>query len=217
MRNLIFIIMLILVSCGKTDAEKYKIETTLLNGSVDTFNLEVRYNKDLRKLESSIISNELFNEDGLELAYSLSQTHPLGIFYKDTLLKIKPALIQFSKIVKDYEDPLGPKLINNTLLINRDILINKNIGEISSFKIISKENINLNNNEVNILDIKLLTFINDPLVTAQELDAIPYVTLKASINIINARPIKNAYDLNKIPYVTDEAVKRIRLVSETIN
>ena len=64
--------------------------------------------------------------------------------------------------------------------------------------------------------IKLLEFINNPLVTAEMLDAIPYVTPKASVNIVNARPIKSEYELNKIPYVSDEAVKRIKQYSENL-
>ena len=51
MLNLLMLNLLLLISCANTDKEVYKLETTLLDNTIDTFNLEVRYNKELRKLE----------------------------------------------------------------------------------------------------------------------------------------------------------------------
>ena len=207
--------MLMVMSCANTDKETYQIEATLINSAIDTFSVEVRYNKDLRNIELNVINSNLFNEDGIEMAYGLASTHPLGIFYKDTLNKLNPSLVQFSKIAKDYENPLGAKLIDNSIVFNRDLVLQKHVGSIQSFKVLSLINTKLYN-DVGVLDKKLLEFINNPDVTAAQLDAIPYVSLKAATNIINARPIKNAYQLNQIPYVSDEAVRRLRIKAETI-
>jgi DNA uptake protein ComE-like DNA-binding protein len=213
-KRITLILCLLILSCANTDREVYNIEATLLNGAIDTFDVEIAYNKDLRNIEASFVKSDMFNEAGIETAYSLAGQHPLGVFYKDTLDKIKPSLIQFSKIAKDYDNPLGEKLINNSIVFNRSLLVQRNIGEIQSFRVLSKKAVILKT-DTGGLDQKLLAFINDPNVIAQDLDKIPYVTTKASVNIVNARPIKSAYELNKIPYVSDETVKRLRQYAET--
>lgn len=211
----ILLVALILTSCANTDKEVYNIEATLLNGTIDTFKVEVRYNRDLRNVENNLVKSEMFNEEGINNAISLAYTHPLGIFYKDTIERLKPSLVQFSKISKNYDDPLGAKLIDNSIVFNKSLVIDRNKGQIESFNVLSKTNYKLNV-EVGVLDKKLLDFVNDPNVTVEDLDAIPYVSQKAAINIVGSRPIKSVYDLNKIPYVSDEAIKRIRLYAEKI-
>ena len=211
--TILLALILVITSCSNTDKDVYNIETTLLDGTIDTLNIEVHYNKELREMENNFIKSDMFNEQGINTAYALALTHPLGVFYKDTLSSLKPSLIQFSKIAKNYTEPLGAKLIDNSLVFNRSLLVDKHAGQIQSFNVLSKTNTKLNV-ATGLLDQKLLQFVNSPTTTAELLDKIPYVTTKASINIVNARPIKSAYELNKIPYVTDEAVKRIRIYAE---
>ena len=210
MKKLLILILLTIFSCNKDSKEFYIIETTLITGSVDTFNLEVRYNKDLRELEKNAMNSNLFDKEGINMGYDLAMTHPLGLFYKDTLNKTKPSLIEFASMAKDFEDPLGAKLINNTIIFNRSNVLPLHEGKIKSFRILAKNGFPVNSEAVTDYDYELMLFVNNSNVTSAQLDLIPYVTPKAAVNIVNSRPIADAEALNKIPYVSNDAVRRLR-------
>lgn len=210
MKKLFLLLVLALMSCNKDSKEFYNIEATLLSGSVDTFNLEVRYNKDLRELEKNAMNSNLFDKEGINMGYDLAMTHPLGVFYKDTLNQTKPSLIEFASMAKDFEDPLGAKLINNTIIFNRSNVLPLHEGKIKSFRILVKNGFPVNSEPVTDYDYELMLFVNDLNVTSAQLDLIPYVTPKAAENIVNSRPIANADALNKIPYVSNDAVRKLR-------
>ena len=205
MKKLLLLLITIFFSgCANTDRDVYTFEVELLDGTIDTIVCTRMYNKDLKTLENDVVNSSLFNESSLESALELSQTHPLGIMYKDTIQKLLPELIAFADVSKNYDNPLDEKLINNSIVFNRSKVVPAHVGYIKSFKVLS-----INDQEKPIIPV--LEFLNNSSVSLQEIDAIPYVVPKAAKNIIDARPIKSLEELDALPYVGVKAMQRMKI------
>ena len=205
---LLLLVSLMILSCANTSKDFYKFQVELLDGSIDTIEVVRKYNKELMDQEKRVVNSEYFNKEGIEMAYGYAKLHPLASLYPEDLNSLKKELIKFAENSSGIDRPLDERLVNNTIVFNRDLQVPIYQGKIKSFTVLSiTDSLGV---AIAVPQSKLLQFINHETVTVAELDNIPYVRNSSAIKIIELRPIKTLAELDNIPYIGNTSISRLK-------
>jgi len=203
----------LVLSCANNSKDFYTFKVELLDGSIDTIKVERRYNKELRLQEGRVINSEYFNKTGLETAYGFASMHPLADLYPEDLEALKNELIKFSEISKSVDRPLDERLVNNTIVFNRNLEVPLHKGKIKSFTVLKiTDSLGVS---IAIPQSKLFQFLNHPSVTVEELDNIAYVRNSAAVKIIELRPILTIEELDAIAFIGNTSISRLKAYAQT--